>query len=1714
MKTQYRHIIIFFAFTMALLGFVEMAQAQTGTHYYISLYQSKVNITAAGKMNNGKVWLNGAWTQLTDDNAIPINSNDVYEIGMWESGDPAASNNPSAGTYNKVTTTCGGTVNIVNRSEKNVAVLSEWDTEAARIGYRSTSNNIEIGKIGTSLTICLNNCWTTASRGLVFWSQSNNSHLEVQLKGDNRFQRIEYLNSFNYPDATITFKQAGTGTLTVGGANGDNCVIGSCNGAYEGMGGERGCDACGIVFESGTIYAGADGDNSAGGYGRCTAIGGGGNKDAKITICGATVTAVSSTRGATIGGGMGGTTRGGAGTVIITSGTVYAYNYGSDIAHNSAIGGGSSNATQGSSGTVTISGGTVYAESVGGAAIGGGSSRDVAGGDAILTISETANVTAKSVAGTTSYGALSATTAIGGGTGNTQGGNVSFTMTGGTLKTGSVGGGQKGTTGTFGSGSVNISGGTINGQFLLSPPASGHSEFTMSGGTIGGQLSGYTYIQSDGYALWMNDPNGVVTMSGGIIDGCTGASDGGAIYLTNGSFTMSGDAKIQNCSTTNDGGAVYMNNGSFTMEGSAKIQNCSATRYGGALYLDDGTVTIQAVGSNVPSLDGNSAYAGGALFMNAGNCTITACNIGTTSANHATQNGGGIHTNGTLSFSNGNISNNWAGNNGGGVYITSIGEIDISGTANITGNNVRDGQGGGVYQNNIMTANGSSLNISGNTKGTAKALSTNNVYLPDNKTIKVGSSIDPTGVTLGIYTQHQANEVSGNKIAVLTADAVDIEKLSSIYTALQGGTSRITDDRMVHQPHYTSPETILYFTMLTFDRPAYTKAFVGPISNVDSLYKYMCWVNGVNGFTSPHNDATGDLTADISMSGISRWIPIGSNSAFIGQFNGNGHVIRDLTIDGIGGYANYGLFAQTAEGAEITDLFVSNINLTKSAPNGGLGAIVGTMAGGTISGCVASGNLTTTATDCTTGGLVGKQTGGVIQSSSAMAQMTGYTMGGIAGTNSGNIYNSFANPEFTHSGTGTEYVGGLVAENTGRIENCYVRLERTQSLGTAHFGMLAGSNTGSNTIVYCYAPNGDAAHYDYLYGGTTTGLSNCDYYNKVIAPYKYNNSNDNTLVNASTSNLLAELNRWVGGHSGYSPWKRTRAGGYITGQDINGDYPIHKYSDYHCVASTDGINLDYATTLDAMLSRHNTDGTTINLYAFDAADVSGNNAHTNTATGVVVYVDEDVCVLPEADKDVRANTCQTLGTYSSSRWHDVSSSLQNSKIGFTYGSDNELFSWDPNPCSVTLDSDNNESLFPTDLGDLARCDLYCFYEPEYHWLNLKRNTNSHWHMNATTEPIDYIGNGTGGNGNEDHLVPGKGYLVSVDKDQLLENEGILNRGNVTLYNVTKSDNNAWAGRLGFNLLGNPYQSYLDFEEFKRQNATSLWEGTNEYNNTYAVFDPSQNAYVQYKSGASVDANTASQYIHPHQGFFIRMTKGTNSSTTVTYTNAMRTMGDYGAFRNEESPAYPLVNFLVRDSEGNGDVAVLELGRDNDEGTHKMRLGDCTGKISLALDGNNFGILFRTEVEDYQSLRFEATEEGIFTLTWNTANAKFDKLTLIDNITGTTTDMLGRDSYSFEATPDQYASRFKVVIGDYKGIDEPEVPEPVEGPACNFAFQMGDQLVVSGEGNLQIIDMLGRVVMTDQLTGSQSTTSLPSAAGVYVLRLTDTNGTRMQKMVIR
>ena len=119
----------------------------------------------------------------------------------------------------------------------------------------------------------------------------------------------------------MIFEDVNDGTLTLA-----NLEVGSSNNlnywnSALGASDSTAEDARGIVINGGTIFAGTTYQDN------CTAIGAGGNAYGEVTINGGTVTAVASTTGTAIGGGIGYTSQGGNAIVKITGGTVYAYNY-------------------------------------------------------------------------------------------------------------------------------------------------------------------------------------------------------------------------------------------------------------------------------------------------------------------------------------------------------------------------------------------------------------------------------------------------------------------------------------------------------------------------------------------------------------------------------------------------------------------------------------------------------------------------------------------------------------------------------------------------------------------------------------------------------------------------------------------------------------------------------------------------------------------------------------------------------------------------------------------------------------------------------------------------------------------------------------------------------------------------------------------------------------------------------------------------------------------------------------------------------------------------------------------------------------------------------------------------------------------------------------------------------------------------------------------
>ena len=321
------------------------------------------------------------------------------------------------------------------------------------------------------------------------------------------------------------------------------------------------------------------------------------------------------------------------------------------------------------------------------------------------------------------------------------------------------------------------------------------------------------------------------------------------------------------------------------------------------------------------------------------------------------------------------------------------------------------------------------------------------------------------------------------------------------------------------------------------------------------------------------------------------------------------------------------------------------------------------------------------------------------------------------------------------------------------------------------------------------------------------------------------------------------------------------------------------------------------------------------------------------------------------------------------------------------------------------------------------------------------------------------------------------------------------------------------------MLDNPYQAYLDFDKFAATNS-GLWGGTSNLDESYYVYDADIDAYVGYKVGNEPSSGSCmpSKWLAPHQGFFIVKSNAEPDAPTrarfVEVSNGdlvgMCSLEGDGTLMRGEQPAYKLVNLRVADESGHADMFSVEFGRPSLGGAAKQKaLRTGKGIIYTRHEGEDYAMLFLDEDVESLPLHFDCSEGGTYTLTWNTANGEFTRLTLVDNLTGMSTDCLSHDSYTFEAGPSDYTSRFKLVFR--YGFDEEEAEgEGSDNGTCNFVFANNGDLIVNGSGELSVMDVNGHVLYSTRLTDTQSRVSVPQvAAGIYLVRLNE----KVQKIVI-
>ncbi|MGG4095921.1 S-layer homology domain-containing protein [Paenibacillus lautus] len=201
------------------------------------------------------------------------------------------------------------------------------------------------------------------------------------------------------------------------------------------------------------------------------------------------------------------------------------------------------------------------------------------------------------------------------------------------------------------------------------------------------------------------------------------------------------------------------------------------------------------------------------------------------------------------------------------------------------------------------------------------------------------------------------------------------------------------------------------------------------------------------------------LTGDIDMTGY-EWVPIGNEAAaFSGIFDGKGHQIRGLVIEG-GTLQDVGFFGRVSG-------TIRNLGVTVQV-NGGsyAGGLVSQLTGGSIinsysQGTVTSGN-TVYGGVSVAGGLAGAAYGNsnIIRSSSSASVKSGdssnqYAGGLVGSQGAGSISNSYATGSVTNSGGDHFFFGGGLVGHLvyGAIANSYASTEVTQSGRFSHGAM-------------------------------------------------------------------------------------------------------------------------------------------------------------------------------------------------------------------------------------------------------------------------------------------------------------------------------------------------------------------------------------------------------------------------------------------------------------------------------------------------------------------------------------------------------------------------------------------------------------------------------------------------------------------------------------
>jgi len=358
-----------------------------------------------------------------------------------------------------------------------------------------------------------------------------------------------------------------------------------------------------------------------------------------------------------------------------------------------------------------------------------------------------------------------------------------------------------------------------------------------------------------------------------------------------------------------------------------------------------------------------------------------------------------------------------------------------------------------------------------------------------------------------------------------------------------------------------------------------------------------------------------------------------------------------------------------------------------------------------------------------------------------------------------------------------------------------------------------------------------------------------------------------------------------------------------------------------------------------------------------------------------------------------------------------------------------------------------------------------------------------------------------------------GYVAKPDAAGVIEFVGgALNTGSKTSPALT----NTGVVSTGYNLVGNPYPSYVNWDNATKTNvSTSIWyrsKSTGSY--LFQTFNV---------AGVGMGANGGSELIPPMQSFWV---KATGADASVSFDNSMRSHQDQSVSTNRLKAPVSINQKVLRlqvSNSLNTDEAVIYF---NDNASNELDMYDSqkmwnnsidlpeiytqNGSEKLVINGMN-SISYDTEIP----IGFSTLTANDFSISANEIS-NFEtgtKVILLDKLNPSVeTELTNGTAYNFTApVTTANADRFSLLFR-----------APGIATGVNTSSKLNAQVFVNADNQITIIapeksnysiyNAVGQLLNNGKITTSRTIVNTISQAGVYIVKLTE-NGTELTTRVI-